>query len=238
MNNIPEPNPSGLCMCGCEALTPLARQNETRRGWVKGKPLRFLPGHGQSKRKAEDLANPNPTGLCMCGCSLPAPIAKRTTTGRSVKGFPQKYLKGHQPRVGRYLKGPDYIEEDRGHKTPCWIWQRGRYTTGYGFASYGQTGTKKLLAHRFYFEKFRGPIPEGMSLDHLCRVPPCVNPQHLEPVTHAENCRRGEQSILTATQVTEIRCLIEDGVNYRDIAQRFGVAPATINGVLYGNTWK
>jgi hypothetical protein len=47
-----------------------------------------------------------------------------------------------------------------------------------------------VLAHRASFEAFVGPIPEGMEIDHLCYVPSCVNPEHLEPATRAENNRR------------------------------------------------
>lgn len=46
------------------------------------------------------------------------------------------------------------------------------------------------LAHRAAYEMVRGPIPDGLELDHLCLNPPCVNPAHLEPVTHLENVRR------------------------------------------------
>jgi hypothetical protein len=41
------------------------------------------------------------------------------------------------------------------------------------------------------YEMLVGPVPDGLELDHLCRVPACVNPDHLEPVTHIENVRRG-----------------------------------------------
>ena len=51
-----------------------------------------------------------------------------------------------------------------------------------------------VLAHRVYYERHVGPVPEGLELDHLCRNPGCVNPEHLEPVTHAENIRRGYQA--------------------------------------------
>jgi hypothetical protein len=50
---------------------------------------------------------------------------------------------------------------------------------------------KKYMAHRFSYLKLVGPIPEGLQIDHLCRVRHCVNPDHLEPVTNKENIRRG-----------------------------------------------
>ena len=66
----------------------------------------------------------------------------------------------------------------------CWIW-RGR-TTPQGYGAHGRT-----VAHRHVYESSVGQIPDGLELDHLCRVKLCVNPDHLEPVTHAENVRRG-----------------------------------------------
>lgn len=64
----------------------------------------------------------------------------------------------------------------------CWIW------TGYTVKGYGQVGGRP--AHRVAYEREHGQIPAGMEVDHLCRVPLCVNPDHLEPVTRAENMRR------------------------------------------------
>ncbi len=69
---------------------------------------------------------------------------------------------------------------------PCWIWS-GAETAGYGCIM-NKAGSK--LAHRVAYEAVRGPI-EAETLDHLCRVPLCVNPAHLEPVSLAENVRRG-----------------------------------------------
>ena len=70
----------------------------------------------------------------------------------------------------------------------CWFWLGAKTSLGYGtIRSNGRTD----LAHRVSFELFRGPIPLGMELDHLCRVRNCVHPYHLEIVTSAENTRRG-----------------------------------------------
>lgn len=71
----------------------------------------------------------------------------------------------------------------------CWLWTAARSDTGYG--SFG-VGGKVVNAHRFAYELWIGPIPEGMQIDHLCRVRRCVNPTHLQVVTQAENIRRGE----------------------------------------------
>ncbi len=66
----------------------------------------------------------------------------------------------------------------------CWIWN-GAKASKYGHGKFG-----KMKAHRWAYEDAIGPIPEGLTIDHLCRVPACVNPAHLEPVTLAENLRR------------------------------------------------
>jgi len=71
--------------------------------------------------------------------------------------------------------------------TKCWLWA-GAISGGYGLA---WSGLRMIGAHRLSYEECRGKIPPGLHLDHLCRVPSCVNPEHLEPVTQQENTRRG-----------------------------------------------
>lgn len=70
----------------------------------------------------------------------------------------------------------------------CWLWSGQRTVEGYGQYSIGH---KPVSAHRMIYALERGPIPGGLTLDHLCRVPCCVNPSHLEPVTLRENILRG-----------------------------------------------
>ena len=70
----------------------------------------------------------------------------------------------------------------------CWEWIGARNDAGYGQI---WDGDKVIYAHRVSYEFANGPIPGGLVIDHLCRTPACVNPAHLEPVTNAENVRRG-----------------------------------------------
>lgn len=70
----------------------------------------------------------------------------------------------------------------------CWIWQGGLDSGGYGQITVDRTNRR---AHRVSYEVFVGPVPDGLQLDHRCRVHPCVNPAHLEPVTPRENTERG-----------------------------------------------
>lgn len=67
--------------------------------------------------------------------------------------------------------------------TGCWLWNRSIDRHGYGRFN-------RELAHRRLYELYVGPIPDGLHIDHLCRVRHCVRPDHLEPVTQAENNRR------------------------------------------------
>lgn len=71
----------------------------------------------------------------------------------------------------------------------CWLWTRCR--DGHGYGQFVLRDQKKVLAHRFAYELVVGPIPEGLDIDHLCRVRLCCNPAHLEPVTRSENLYRG-----------------------------------------------
>jgi hypothetical protein len=80
-----------------------------------------------------------------------------------------------------------YVVTDGG----CWQWTGPMFWNGYGHISEASFGT--TLAHRAFYEAHRGPIVER-DLDHLCRNRACVNPNHLEPVTHQTNIIRGVEA--------------------------------------------
>ncbi len=69
----------------------------------------------------------------------------------------------------------------------CWLWLA---STTFGYGVFGWRG-KTPYAYQVAYRELVGPVPDGLELDHLCRTPLCCNPEHLEPVTHAENVRRG-----------------------------------------------
>ena len=83
--------------------------------------------------------------------------------------------------------------ENKDMGTPCWVWHANKDRNGYGVLSHRVSGKiVHRMAHKILWEHFNGFVPDGLELDHLCRNRAGVNPDHLEPVTHAENVRRGE----------------------------------------------
>ena len=86
-----------------------------------------------------------------------------------------------------------FAKVDRsGGDDACWPWLGGTTKRGYGMF---RCGGRMLLAHRFGYELQIGPIPAGLHIDHLCRNRACQNARHMEPVTNAENVRRGEAGL-------------------------------------------
>lgn len=74
----------------------------------------------------------------------------------------------------------------------CWEWTACRLPTGYGRVSLGES---EYYAHRVSYTVLMGPIESNMVIDHLCRNPPCVNPDHMQVVTMEVNSSRGRPSI-------------------------------------------
>lgn len=99
----------------------------------------------------------------------------------------QRQPRPPQPAIDRFLPRVRIIEAD----DACWLWYG--YTNRYGYGRFYWNG-RSGFAHRFAYEHWVGPVPEGLELDHLCTVPACCNPSHLEPVTTQENTTRGFQT--------------------------------------------
>lgn len=102
------------------------------------------------------------------------------------------------PKWQAYVRANVMLDE-RG----CWRWGQALLSNGYGYAK-GEVGKARRLAHRLSYEAFVGAIPEGLQIDHLCRVRDCVNPAHLEPVTCRINVLRGEG--ITARNAAVTHC--------------------------------
>lgn len=82
----------------------------------------------------------------------------------------------------------------------CWLWTAATDTVGYGVFCVG--GNRNVKAHRYAYLALVGEIPSGLECDHLCRVRRCVNPSHIELVTHSENVLRAHRHKATRTSAT------------------------------------
>ncbi len=94
-------------------------------------------------------------------------------------------------RLGRTPEMRFWMKVNKDGPNGCWTWTAQLSKAGYGRFRpdpYSNTG-----AHRYSYELHKGPIPKGLDIDHLCCNPSCVNPDHLEAVTTAENLRRVEE---------------------------------------------
>lgn len=170
-------------------------------------------------------------GLCKCGCGQKTNLARNTDRTKGlVKGQPVRFIVGHNRRPG-----PDYIVDP---VTGCHLWQGAKTPDGYGQL---RVKGKTLTAHiHFYTQKY-GPVPSGKELDHFhCDNRGCCNADHVRPVTHTENIRRGKVAKLTFEEAREIRELgaKPGGVRARDLGTIYGVDRNTIYRVLNGRNWR
>lgn len=153
------------------------------RGWCKGHYTRWLK-HGELQAHI--------------------PLAKKRWC--SIKGCEAEvaghgYCRHHYGRWkywGDPLGGQKTLEQRFWEKVSkdgpggCWLWTAN--LSGGGYGNFHLDGRERV-AHRLAYEWLVGPIPEGLDLDHLCRVRRCVNPAHLEPVTRRENVLRSPIAI-------------------------------------------
>jgi hypothetical protein len=188
-----ETRPRGYCWCGCGQATTISTTSNTRRRDYKGAPKRFVRDHkaighgivtvdGFAQVPGED----KPRGLCWCGCGQRPPLPNATATGKhQYAGVPNRYMHRHYNDLNIHKYEVD-------EATGCWNWQGALDAHGYSRIGWRQ---RSHLGHRHVWMVVMGvPIPDGLTLDHLCRNRRCVNPDHLEPVTNEENKRRERES--------------------------------------------
>jgi HNH endonuclease len=168
-----------------------------------------------------------PYGFCRCGCGQRTRLAPRNDASKGwVKGKPLSVIYGHR-------RAP--LPFERGAPDECWLWRGQISPSGYGRIDINNHAG---YAHRYVYERERGPIPNGLQLDHLCRVRACVNPSHLQPVSRAENIRRGRKAKLGHHGALLVRWTFAttDLPRY-EIADMVGVTGSTVTRVLSGEFW-
>ena len=130
----------------------------------------------------------------------------------------------------------------------CWNWTGRLDIGGYGRFSRGSGHWTK--AHRTAYELYKGPIPEGLVVRHMCNNRKCVNPDHLEVGTHKDNTadmfrtnppdRTGDRSHarkISEADAREIRQWREFGYTQQSIGDAFGLGQGHISTIIHGKHW-
>ena len=121
-------------------------------------------------------------------------------------------------------------------KTKCWVFNGTLNDDGYATI---KIGTRMKSAHRILFEHYNGPIIKPLELDHLCKKRSCVNPKHLEIVTHFVNVSRGKSCLLSEKEVIEIRTKYKTGKwTCFELAEEYFVSKSNISAIIRQETWK
>lgn len=246
-----------LCACGCGKPVTTATYTIRSKGIIKGQPNRFANGHSFRNLRARERdaarQGANPSGLCMCGCGQPAPIAATTKLERGqIAGKPRRFINGHNSRGNQYNVKHGQKRE-RVPETPEYrVWkgiiQRCTNPNRASWPYYGGRGITVCDRWRYSFEDFfedMGPRPAGMSIDRI------DNDGNYEPgnvrwatskqqvrnrrqfkLPHGEEHHRAK---LKAAQVAEIRASPETG---RSLAARFGVSESLVSAIRTNRIWR
>lgn len=171
-----------------------------------------------------------PIGSCHCGCGQTTNIAMATKTCAGwIKGTPKPYLLGHSSAKSQEVKEEKFWLKVSFRPDGCWEWTGHRDDKGYGTTwEVGAAAFRSTKAHRMAYRLIFSNIPDGLELDHLCRHRECVNPWHLEPISHLGNMRRGANTRLTDQQVREILLTNE---SRKVLADKFGISTDTVAAI-------
>lgn len=135
--------------------------------------------------------------------------------------------------------------------TGCWIWTGTLNNAGYGLL--GVDGGKRVLAHRFSYEKFKGQIPNGLVVMHVCDQRYCCNPDHLAVGSHQDNAAdtiakgrharekpnlRGEIHPQAKLTNDEAELVMQSSESAASLARRFGVSDTAVLAIRNGKNWR
>lgn len=147
---------------------------------------------------------------------------------------------------------------DKRGPSECWEWQAARCPRGYGRIGLGGRSDGVAISSRVAWMLSNGPIPDGLYVCHHCDNPPCCNPAHLyagTPANNAQDCaRRGRHarvtrpdrtargsrngfSLLTESQVAEIRLRLAAGERVAPLSREFSVSYSTVSLIKHGKSW-
>lgn len=167
------------CGCGCGRSIPTVSKC--------GEPQRFVHGHNAR------LQETRPCSVVTCTASaFTHGLCRRHWTRIRDHGELYPVTSRLSPELWFWKHVALPTEPD-----DCWLWMGATDRAGYGQAVSRQLSpTRTKQAHRWVYEQRVAPVTPGAHIDHLCRIPRCVNPEHLEAVTPAENTRRGLHGVL------------------------------------------
>lgn len=206
----------------------------------------------QSKQKTN-----NKYWHCICACGI-----ERDVVGHALKAGNSKSCgcKGSRSTMGARSHTFDHTKPHKDviptevlfwrkvKKTEsCWLWTANTHSFGYGLFSVNR---KTISAHRYSYILHKGDIPSGLVIRHKCNTPNCVNPEHLELGTQADNiqdavklnrhCHGESHGMVSITD--EIALLIKQelakGISAARIAKELDVSKHIVYAIKYGKTWK
>jgi hypothetical protein len=137
-----------------------------------------------------------------------------------------KFMPRYDPHEYNETPAPQHAA----HLGPCWVWRKQLVGGRYGRKWVKGRG---VLAHVWYYEQAKGPIPVGLEIDHLCRVKQCVNPAHLEAVTRTVNRQR--RSVISEEGVRHVR---RSGMTATEAAKHLGISVTAASWIVRRLTWK
>jgi HNH endonuclease len=139
---------------------------------------------------AKPSSSGKPRWKCRCGCgNITQPLANNLRNGNTKSCGSLCKERNHGQLTERIADIYSRIHPDP--ISGCWFWNGTHDTQGYSRARFPTGSSDPQYVHRIVYELERQSIPARLELDHLCRNPGCVNPDHLDPVTRRENLRRG-----------------------------------------------